>query len=165
MKRASRTTITVLLLTLLLACGPGANEDLSSEGTPRPFTVAFIGDQGTGQNARAVLQLIRAEGAELVLHQGDLGYDEPPEEWDALITDVIGADFPYFATIGNHDVERWYGADGYQALLQARLDRIESARCRGDLGVEAACSYRETASIMSRSGCSGSSPRMAKGVG
>ena len=121
----------------------GANEDVSSRGVvSRPLTVAFIGDQGMGKYARRVLELISAEGAEMVLHQGDLGYGEPPEKWDALITDVLGADFPYFATIGNHDVDDWYGADGYQAFLQARLDRIEAARCSGDLGVQAFCSYR-----------------------
>ena len=33
--------------------------------------VAFIGDQGLGPNAIAVLELIKDEGARMVLHQGD----------------------------------------------------------------------------------------------
>lgn len=147
MKRAAWTIIAVSVAAFVLAYCLAADRDGS--GVPRPLTVAFIGDQGAGESARRVLELIRAEGAELVLHQGDLGYGKPPAEWDALITDVFGADFPYFATIGNHDVHRWYGADGYQVRLQARLDRIEGAHCTGDLGVKAVCSYRGLTFIQS----------------
>lgn len=38
--------------------------------------VAFIGDQGTDENAQAVLQLIAAENTELLLIQRDLGYEQ-----------------------------------------------------------------------------------------
>ena len=41
--------------------------------------VAFIGDQGLSANARAVLQLIKDEEADFVLHQGDFDYDDDPE--------------------------------------------------------------------------------------
>ncbi|MDX1400957.1 MAG: metallophosphoesterase [Kiloniellales bacterium] len=137
------SAIVAVAMVLIAACDFRMQQGVSLAGeVPRPLTVAFIGDQGTGVNARRVLELIRAEGADLVLHQGDLGYGDPPEKWDALITDILGAEFPYFATIGNHDVNHWYGAGGYQEFLQARLDRIEAANCSGDLGVQAACSYR-----------------------
>ena len=43
-----------------------------AETTPN-LKVAFIGDQGLSSNAQAVLQLIQAEGAAIVFHQGDLG--------------------------------------------------------------------------------------------
>ncbi len=113
-----------------------------SPQTLRPLTVAFIGDQGSGDDARAVLQLIKAEGADLVLHQGDFDYNDDPASWDALITSVLGAQFPYFATVGNHDTKRWDGPNGYQAKLQTRLNKISGARCTGDLGVKFVCSYR-----------------------
>ena len=57
------------------------------------------------------------------------------------ITEELGADFPYFVSIGNHDNRAWDGPDGYQAKMQARLDRVEGANCSGNLGIKAACTY------------------------
>ena len=42
--------------------------------TDANFRVAFIGDQGLNSNSIAVLNLIKDEGAQMVLHQGDLDY-------------------------------------------------------------------------------------------
>jgi hypothetical protein len=48
--------------------------------TPPPdFKVAFIGDQGLTDDSKEVLRLIRDEGAEMVLHQGDFDYDSAEE--------------------------------------------------------------------------------------
>jgi hypothetical protein len=115
----------------------------------QPVTVAFIGDQDSGDGARNVLRLIKAEDADLVLHQGDFDYRDDPDSWDELITDVLGAEFPYFASIGNHDVRRFYGSDGYQAKLKDRLNRIKDAHCVGDLGVQSACTFRGLFFILS----------------
>ncbi len=119
----------------------GVNCALTSEAksqsreTLQPVTVAFIGDQGINSNSRAVLKLIKDEGVDLVLHQGDLGYENNPTRWDTFITNVLGADFPYLASVGNHDM-LWHSPNGYQDKLQARLDRIDELTCSGDLGVE-----------------------------
>ena len=101
--------------------------------------VAFIGDQGLGPNAIAVLNLIKNEGAHLVLHQGDFDYKDDPDKWDRQISDVLGSDFPYFASIGHHDVNAW---SGYQEKLYDRLKKNPDAVCNGDLGVQSSCSYR-----------------------
>ena len=47
-----------------------------AQGDPPPvnFKVAFIGDQGLHANARAVLNLIKNEGADAVIHSGDFDY-------------------------------------------------------------------------------------------
>jgi len=111
--------------------------------------VAFIGDQGSGDGARAVLELIKAEGADLVLHQGDFDYQDDPGSWDVLITNVLGADFPYFASVGNHDTDRFYDANGYQTKLKNRLKKITGAQCVGDLGVQSACTYKGLFFILS----------------
>lgn len=109
---------------------------------PPNYKVAFIADQGVSIKARSVLQLIRNEGAVMVLHQGDLGYDENSVEsvanWDNQINDILGSDFPYFASIGNHDRRQW---SGYQQKLQERLERIEGETCTGNLGVKSGCHY------------------------
>ena len=75
----------------------------------------------------------------MVLHQGDLAYASTPSAWDTQINSVLGEDFPYFASIGNHEGPSW---PEFRALLAARLARIPGASCKGDLGVKSACSYR-----------------------
>ncbi len=141
--------LSVFLSAVAIACPPAYGAGLQNTQGPQPVTVAFIGDQGLGDTARAVLQLIKAEGADLVLHQGDLDYDDDPDAWDALITSVLGADFPYFASIGNHDTDKFYGPGGYQTKLIERLSRVAGAHCVGDLGVQSACTYRGLFFILS----------------
>ncbi|MDX1575713.1 MAG: metallophosphoesterase [Kiloniellales bacterium] len=84
-----------------------------------------------------------------MLHQGDLDYRDDPDAWDDLITDELGADFPYFVSIGNHDVSRFFSPDGYQHKLRTRLRRIEDARCSGNLGMQSACTFRGLFFILS----------------
>ena len=119
------------------------NRDRAPGAMPRNFKVAFIGDQGWGDNASAVLRLIKEEGTDMVLHSGDFAYRERygdgPDLWDQQINDTLGEDFPYFASIGNHDVLAW---DGYHRKLQERLARISGAQCTGDLGVNSFCTYK-----------------------
>jgi hypothetical protein len=122
--------------------------------TPPNLKVAFIGDQGINENAEAVLQLIKDEHADMVLHQGDLGYGDESDpqiaiDWDAQITSVLGDDFPYFASVGNHDVGTW---STYQSLLVARLGRVPGASCTGEYGVMAACTYQGLFFILSGAG-------------
>lgn len=101
--------------------------------------VAFIGDQGLNTNSRAVLQLVKDEGTQMVLQLGDFDYANNPAAWDQQTTDILGADFPFFAVIGNHDLTQWAG---YQQKLSERLSRVPGAACTGNLGVQAACRYR-----------------------
>ena len=127
------------------AVGPGE--------TPPNFKVGFIGDQGLEAASRAVLQLIRDEGADMVLHQGDFEYADNPDAWDAQINDILGSSFPYFASVGNHDVAQW---GGYQQKLLDRLSRIPGAVCYGEYGVNAACTYQGLFFILSGVGTLGS---------
>ena len=101
--------------------------------------VAFIGDQGLNSNSVSVLNLIKDEGAHMVLHQGDLDYNDDPDAWEKMVSSVLGDDFPYFVTIGDHDRVKW---DEYQKILYDRIKKIPDANCVGDLGVQAACTYR-----------------------
>lgn len=119
---------------------------------PENFKVAFIGDQGLGEKARAVLHLIKDENADMVLHQGDFDYKDDPEKWDQQINDVLGPNFPYFASIGNHEFAAWHQ---YQKKMQARLNKIESAKCIDDLGVSSACTYKGLFFILSGVGTKG----------
>jgi hypothetical protein len=107
---------------------------------PVNFTIAFIGDQGLGTNAEAVLRLIKNEGADAVLHQGDFDYHDNPAGWDGQINGILGPDFPYFASVGNHDAMRFYGSGGYQEFLATRMNRL-GIPWDGDLGVRSSFHY------------------------
>ncbi|GJQ24287.1 MAG: hypothetical protein HBSAPP01_20770 [Candidatus Brocadia sapporoensis] len=118
-----------------------AETSASLSKTPPNFKVAFIGDQGLGENAEAVLKLVRSEGAQAVLHQGDFDYENNPDAWNAQINEILGEDFPYFASVGNHDVEKWNGKDGYQQYLKNRLNRL-GVEWDGDYGVKSSLQYK-----------------------
>lgn len=124
-----------------VACVPISETEVQVPRPLQPLTVAFIADQGSSKDAREVLQLIKAEGADLVLHQGDLDYHDDPRSWDDLVTSILGRDFPYFVSVGNHDTEAWHGRNGYQSKLRARLNRVTEASCSGELGVRSSCTF------------------------
>ena len=91
--------------------------------------VAFIGDSGNGSGFRRVLGLIKSEGAHVVLHQGDFDYAYNARKFFATIDGILGPDFPFFAAVGNHDVESWpedcSDRDGcYAKFLKTRMARI-----------------------------------------
>lgn len=115
------------------------SRQLSTE-TPADFMIAFLGDQGLGEDAQAVLRLIRDEGADAVVHAGDFDYRDNPTAWDAQISTILGDTFPYFACVGNHD-ERYYGSGGYQELMEARMNRLGIV-WDGDLGVNSSFLYQ-----------------------
>lgn len=89
----------------------------------------------------------------MVLHQGDFDYLDDPEKWDGQINEILGEDFPYFASVGNHDVKKW---SGYQQKLIQRLERIDDENCTGDIGVNAACTYQGIFFVLSGIGTLGS---------
>jgi hypothetical protein len=135
-----------LLVVPLLVVG-GAPTELP----PPELKIAFIGDQGRGAGALAVLQLIASEGADAVVHAGDFDYNDDPARWNALIDSVLGADFPYFACIGNHDKGRYYASKGYQELLQDRMLRL-GIPWTGDLGVQSEFTWRGIHFVMTAPG-------------
>ncbi len=150
----------VLVALAIAVIWPAASRPAAADAPTVPppnFKVAFIGDQSIGANAAAVLTLIANEGADMVLHQGDFGYgnETNPQraiDWDAQVTAALGADFPYFGSVGNHDVGNW---PTYQQLLEDRLAIVSGASCSGDYGVKAACTYQGLFFILSGSGTMG----------
>jgi len=128
-------------------------ETSDATSTPMNFKVAFVGDSGLGPNAVSVLELIKKEDADMVLHLGDFDYVDNPDAWDKQITDVLGDDFPFFASLGNH--EEKYLLE-YQQKLIERLAKISGASCTGDLGIKSSCTYQGLFFILSGAGIFGS---------
>lgn len=98
----------------------------------------------------------------MVLHQGDLGYTSDVASWEQQIDDILGPNFPYFASVGNHDCQQGLpGCNGpgvwpdYQANLIARLGRIDGAVCTGEYGVNAACTFKGIFFLLSGIGTQG----------
>jgi hypothetical protein len=112
-----------------------------AQQTPAGLKVAFTGDQGLGEDAERVLQLVVDEGAEALFVQGDFDYADDPAAWDEMLTRILGPDFPVIALVGNHDEARWYGAGGYQDLLAQRMQRA-GLTWTGELGVQATLRYQ-----------------------
>lgn len=122
--------------------GSGGGAGVPS-GTPQPnVLIAFMGDQGNGTSADQVLNLIRNEGAQAVVHNGDFDYANNPTAFENRVTSILGANYPYFAIIGNHDAAAWGGTSGYAAKLAARVARVPEMKCTGEIGVKANCNFR-----------------------
>jgi len=124
--------------------GTGGAGTGGTSGTPTVpnLLVAFIGDQGANGNSDAVLNLIKTEGAAATVHNGDFDYADNPTSWDNRVTGILGANYPYFATIGNHDAAAWGGSNGYGAKVLARLSRVPEMQCTGAPGVQSDCFFR-----------------------
>jgi hypothetical protein len=134
------------------AFGPNCatNKDAVLRGTPvyngplvPNLKVAFIGDTGDSDGQRNVLELIKAQGAEAVFHAGDSSYDNAPGVWNAQIDDVLGANYPYFLSIGNHDNLAFSVPGGYQELLLRRMESNNgTSYCDGEIGITQRCNYK-----------------------
>jgi endoglucanase len=133
---------------------PPVQEDPTPDPTddiPVNFKVAFIGDSGAKNGGRdhnfgSVLRLIQTEGADMVIHQGDLDYIDNPQAWESVVNEILGNDFPYFASVGNHDQGYW---SEYQTLFRERMNRIPGAECQGDYGVNSLCTYKGLPFVLS----------------
>ncbi|MGI9064809.1 MAG: hypothetical protein ACR2HX_00155 [Pyrinomonadaceae bacterium] len=124
------------------------------ETTPPNFKIAFIGDQGLGPNPVAVLNLIKAEGAQAVMDSGDLDYADNPAAWEAQTNSVFGPDFPVFVAIGNHDAAAWSGPGGYQQYVKNRFNRL-GITWSGDLGVQSSFYYKGLFFVITAPGVAG----------
>ncbi len=109
--------------------------------------LAVIGDQSQSPSSREVLQLIARQAPDLVVHLGDFDYSDDPDGWQSMLEAELGEQ-PYLAVIGNHDLPAWYppaddqSAPNYQRIVRAQHSRIAGLRCTGELGVNAACTFR-----------------------
>ena len=129
------------LVARLLSPDSSGHAFAPQEATSANLKIAFIGDQALGLNSVAVLNLIKSEGAEAVMHSGDLDYTDNSAAWEAQINSVLGPDFPYFVAIGNHDELAWRGPNGYQQYVINRFNRL-GITWTGDLGVQSTFHYR-----------------------
>lgn len=137
------------------APGDGGNNTPPANGVLQPranFKVAYVGDQGLGSKAEAVLNMIKQENAELLVIPGDFDYDHNPNAWDDMLQSTIG-NLPVLAAMGNHDKSEW---PGYETKLKARLAQMPKANCTGIIGVKQKCIYEGVVFAITAMNMSGS---------
>jgi len=100
-----------------------------------------------------VLNLVKNWGASFIIHSGDFEYDNDPQLFEDNLNAVLGPDYPYFASIGNHDLLAW---NGHSQRLTARLQRFGgNLNCTGEIGVNMACNWNGIFFVLSGVGTRG----------
>ena len=158
MRRTERYifVILVVVITTILSVATSAKTGKgASAETPVDFKVAFFGDLGTDKGSVRLLEMIKAEGADMVLHLGDIDYADDPSGHSRTIDRIFGLDFPYLVVIGNHDKRMWYGRGGYRELQEERLRRI-GIEWEGELGTMSTIRYKGLSIFMVSPGITGS---------
>ena len=145
--------IVIIISGLILAFNNEISDigEINFENTEKieEIHVAFVGDQGGSKFVNddlKVLELLKEEGVELVIHQGDLGFEPAnPTEWDNRISKIFGESFPYVVSLGHHDQDAW---KQYQVKLSERIERNPELICHGELGVKSNCTYKDLSFVL-----------------
>ena len=117
-----------------------------SDPLPPGLKVAFIGDQGVyPPYSSGVLEMLKSENVDIILHAGDIGYGAPVANWTEQLHAVFpGGSVAYIPVLGNHDVDttstpRWHGKEGYHVIY----DQVSKLGvCEGETGVNFVCALK-----------------------
>ena len=91
--------------------------------------IAFVGDTGADSSFQKVLNLIKAEGANLTVLLGDTSYDKNDDKkWDEMVRKTLGSNDPVLFVVGNHDIDDSHYAT-VRDLAQARLEKQSALKC------------------------------------
>ncbi len=141
MNKLVQLLIYTLLLFILFSCG-GGGKNSNNETTDNGVKIAIIGDQSISDNAHKLLKMIKDEGAELLVINGDFDYKNNPAAWEKMHDEILGPDFPIIAVAGNHDADdSWELWQEYQRIT-ADWDANPHLSCTGIPGEQSTCLYR-----------------------
>jgi hypothetical protein len=143
-----------LFLSLLLLAASEFPLFAETDVPPPGFKMAFIGDQGLGPGAQKVLELVKGEGADLLVHLGDFDYSDNPAAWAGQYDRILGGDFPIISVVGNHDLLSWRGTRGYAWYVSERLRRM-GVEVHGDPGERCSFRYRGVFFVLTAPGLIG----------
>jgi hypothetical protein len=100
----ARRNLIFLTSLILSAC---AVAKVSNSESFAEVKVAVLGDTGAGDGFASVLSLAAAEGAHVVMINGDLGYGSSPATWNSKLRSSIDTNsIAIIGSLGNHDVEQ-----------------------------------------------------------
>jgi PKD repeat protein len=118
-----RTIAQVVVVGMVLGLvGTGSQAQSANEAGVVHFTA--VGDFGSNDNTRAVLAGMKAQAPDLALALGDLSYGAVGAEqaWCDLVTQQVGAGFPFELIAGNHESNGQNGhVNDFSACLPNQL--------------------------------------------
>lgn len=138
---AAVAVVVLGLIVVLSLEGPGSGDSVTEgdvpTASPAPpqsakdsagvrFTAA--GDYAAGDEAQAVFGQIAELNPDLHLALGDFSYGETDSErqWCSMVTDAVGADFPFQLLAGNHESDGKDGhIDEFTTCLPNRLPGVQ----------------------------------------
>jgi predicted phosphodiesterase len=123
---------------ILIITGCDSNKIVVESILEKGIKVAIIGDQGTTENSEKVLQMIKHEGAELLIINGDFDYKNNSKAWQKMNESILGKDFPIIAVAGNHDMASWAK---YQEIIR-KWQLNPKLNCGGHPGIDTTCLYK-----------------------
>jgi len=97
--------------------------------------VALLGDTEAGTNFGSVLNLIANEKADVIMINGDFGYDASPSRWrDRLLASIDINNYSVIGSMGNHDVGQGNEYVGIFAKFRNNKNNLIS-KCTGSEGI------------------------------
>jgi hypothetical protein len=137
-----------------------ANEVISTRNKSKFVKIAMIADAGLNEASKRVLQLVKDEQCDMVLHSGDLDYQGNAEGFFRSVDEILGPKFPYFATMGNYEAKRGMGRavawEAYYTRLKDRLVGIDGLHCSVISMRNLACAYQGVSFVTSSIGVNSS---------
>lgn len=85
----------------------------------REVRIGVLGDTGINPQAAATYARLDAANLDAVVHVGDHAYANVPADWDRYMVEVqpAGAESPFLAAIGNHEVESCCGLTSFTSRM------------------------------------------------
>eukprot|EP01064_Diplonema_japonicum_P015108 TRINITY_DN2287_c0_g1_i4.p1 TRINITY_DN2287_c0_g1~~TRINITY_DN2287_c0_g1_i4.p1 ORF type:complete len:447 (+),score=84.28 TRINITY_DN2287_c0_g1_i4:1068-2408(+) len=119
--------------------------------------IGFLGDTSDKSSAGLAYRLMRDDGVDLVMQNGDFDYTNNPKKWGRFLdSNWFGHGKEHVVmTSGNHDIKKWYGSRGYQNVLYSRMSKDLRDACTGrdqslasDYGLWMSCKYQGVHMVM-----------------
>jgi hypothetical protein len=100
----------------------------------------MIGDQDVTAGAAATLRMMKAQGVDLVLLAGDIGYGSSTTKWKNQLAQVFGANYPFLISAGNHDWDWDWTKEETQRVIYDRAEKLGT--CKGFTGTNMVCTFK-----------------------
>ncbi len=117
--------------------------------------VALLADSALNRASERVLALVAQEGADVVLHPGDIDYTGRLDLWQGQVSAALGPRFPYFYSAGNYenkDTPRRKNV-AWQRYVAHRRQRLRDAGAvcvhESADGAQVACHWRGVSFVLS----------------
>ncbi len=110
----------------------------NSHTDTKPIKIAILGDQGFNERTRKILEMVKKEGSELLIINGDFDCTDSPKKWKDIHAKILGKDFPIIPVAGNHDIKKW---DEYKKVIK-EWESNPKLSCSGEAGEQTICSYK-----------------------